>query len=505
MKAINCNTGQLALLILVLLIGSRAGLHAQSGDRPDIPDIKRVTVLHPTRDVLIQWEASEDTDVEHYKIYQQQDDESFVEKFTIPGSVYEYVHLTSGLENLTYAVTAVDSAGNESLFADNIHRAVELKTSFDACEPAVKLQWSPYLGWENKVAGYLILGGNTAACSDTLGFVHPASDHFLHTKAEIGRLNYYCIACVHLSGITSYSPVDSLLPEYPPPPAELRIDEVNVLDATRVEISIFSRESGELNNFRLMRSNSPTAAYNEIETLWSAADGLNKIEDQLPTDRKSYSYIVQALYKPPDCIDARVIASSNTGNNILLEASLAEQNSVLTWTPYEEFPNGLASYRIYRESGDGTSLLVGEIAAGSTEWTETLSSLMDGSRRGELIYYLEAIEKEGPEGYGISRSNKARLQLPSRISMPNAFTPKSGDINARFRPHMDFAPRDYSMLIFDRAGRKMYESSEPGEGWDGRFQGGEYVREGVYMYVVEFTDYSGKSSRLNGPVSVLYR
>ncbi len=64
-------------------------------------------------------------------------------------------------------------------------------------------------------------------------------------------------------------------------------------------------------------------------------------------------------------------------------------------------------------------------------------------------------------------------------------------MNFEFKPMMDFAPRKYMMIVFDRGGRKLFETTDPGEGWDGTFHGGDFVMEGVYVYFIQYTDYTG--------------
>ncbi len=77
-------------------------------------------------------------------------------------------------------------------------------------------------------------------------------------------------------------------------------------------------------------------------------------------------------------------------------------------------------------------------------------------------------------------------------------------MNSEFKPLMDFAPRDYLMIVVDRGGRKMFETTDPGEGWDGSFQGGSFVDEAVYVYYIQYTDYTGLLMTYTGNVSVLY-
>ena len=59
-------------------------------------------------------------------------------------------------------------------------------------------------------------------------------------------------------------------------------------------------------------------------------------------------------------------------------------------------------------------------------------------------------------------------------------------------------------MIMDRGGRKVFETYNSSEGWDGRFLNGEFVNEGVYVYFIQYTDYTGLFKTHTGNVTVLY-
>ena len=139
---------------------------------------------------------------------------------------------------------------------------------------------------------------------------------------------------------------------------------------------------------------------------------------------------------------------------------------------------------------------------GTTSWQETLSSLLDGVQSGNLEYRITALEGNG--GEGLSRSNVTEVHVETSIRIPNAFTPGSNDMNFEFKPVFDFAPRNYLMMVLDRAGRKLFETRDPGQGWDGRAHSGDFVTEGVYVYHIQLTDYTGRFSTFTGNVTVLY-
>ena len=70
--------------------------------------------------------------------------------------------------------------------------------------------------------------------------------------------------------------------------------------------------------------------------------------------------------------------------------------------------------------------------------------------------------------------------------VPNAFTPNGDGDNDRFAPVINDIS-NYTFQVFSRWGELIFNSSEPGEGWDGRTRGGDDVGVGVYVWELHYT------------------
>jgi len=71
--------------------------------------------------------------------------------------------------------------------------------------------------------------------------------------------------------------------------------------------------------------------------------------------------------------------------------------------------------------------------------------------------------------------------------IPNAFTPQKPDgVNDVFKPKM-IGVHDYTFLIFDRWGEKLYEGHDTEEGWNGYYKG-QLCTNDVYVYKIIFRD-----------------
>lgn len=94
------------------------------------------------------------------------------------------------------------------------------------------------------------------------------------------------------------------------------------------------------------------------------------------------------------------------------------------------------------------------------------------------------------------------VESPSRVYMPQSFTPNADGLNDLFGPEYLAPVKDYYFTIFNRWGEKIFETKDPTVKWDGTYLG-QAVMEGVYTYTlnVVFQNYDRK--RINGMVTLL--
>lgn len=89
------------------------------------------------------------------------------------------------------------------------------------------------------------------------------------------------------------------------------------------------------------------------------------------------------------------------------------------------------------------------------------------------------------------------------IYIPNAFTP-DGDKNNNvfFVEGFGIQEKDFSMVIYDRWGEVIFQTSDISIGWDGTYKS-RPAQDGVYTWVVHFRDLTETSHEMNGHVSLL--
>ena len=106
-----------------------------------------------------------------------------------------------------------------------------------------------------------------------------------------------------------------------------------------------------------------------------------------------------------------------------------------------------------------------------------------------ITYTVTAVDSFGCSGTGSVMVTIAKTQPD--IFVPNAFTPGSNR-NAVFRPVcFGLASLEY-FRVFNRAGQLVFNTSQMGQGWDGRIQG---ILQGpnTYIWMAQGTDYTGRS------------
>lgn len=90
----------------------------------------------------------------------------------------------------------------------------------------------------------------------------------------------------------------------------------------------------------------------------------------------------------------------------------------------------------------------------------------------------------------------------SYLKCPNAFSPfDENGVNDEWRVSYRSLVK-YECHIFNRWGKELFSSRDPGEGWNGK-TGNKFVPSGVYFYVVQATGADGKQYKLSGDINIV--
>jgi len=98
------------------------------------------------------------------------------------------------------------------------------------------------------------------------------------------------------------------------------------------------------------------------------------------------------------------------------------------------------------------------------------------------VYTLQVVDQYGCKGKDTIRVGTK--DCPYGIYFPNAFTPNSGH-NDVFRPVVIGYPIVYHFSIYNRWGQRIFDTTDPNKGWDGRI-GGHDMDTGTYVWVCTY-------------------
>ena len=88
------------------------------------------------------------------------------------------------------------------------------------------------------------------------------------------------------------------------------------------------------------------------------------------------------------------------------------------------------------------------------------------------------------------------------LEFPNAFTPNGDGVNDIFLPAFR-SLKSYELTIYNKWGRRVFSSSDPAEGWDGR-ENGRDAAAGTYYFVAKAAGYErGVTFRRKGSVTLI--
>ncbi len=218
-------------------------------------------------------------------------------------------------------------------------------------------------------------------------------------------------------------------------------------------------------------------------------------DDQVKTSKTPYNYKVETENICDINVDSRIHKS------ILLNSDKPDEESlILEWTPYKGWGTAnIERYEIYIRTSDTAEEEYQYKLAKTVPGNKTKTGIPRTDRGAEQCYRIKAIKNGNPEIY--SWSNETCQQFPPFLYVPNAFSPwdKNG-VNDEFKVKASNL-LSFEMQIFTRWGEKVFETTNPDEGWDGTFKD-KKAPAGTYLVTIEYEGYQ-LTKVYNGTIHLL--
>ncbi len=449
-------------------------------------------------DVLIEWTPSPSPEVFAYVISRNTATGTTVIDTVFSGNTYLDTTAAPNDGPETYFVVALDRCGNQSLVGDPHNTVFLQNTGVDPCEQAIDLAWNAYQNWPNGIGAHEVRvsvnGEPPVVVETTFG------DAFSYRFDQANDGDEYCFTVRAIRGndntIVSNSNVICTTVDVTQPIRELTLANATY-DASGAIVDLQWRwnDNAELSEGAIRRSTDG----NNFDQLAALTVDPPLMADNTFTDSNvdpaSGPYFYQ-ITTVDDCDDS---AQSEVVPTVYLTAApQPDRTNLLTWTALANPGATEVTYEVFR-NGQPLS----QVGPTITQYNDAVD--VDDPNQAAACYTIVAdfllTYPDGSTERLQSRSNIACAEQVAEMYVPNAFAPEG--VNSVFRPILPFgAPNDYQLVIYDRWGGGVFESTDINRGWDGTRQGQD-MPQGVYLYRISWQTSTGQDRERVGTVNLI--
>ena len=466
---------------------------------PSLNPVLVVSALD-NKSVDIRWRRNVSPEVVGYIIYKLTNS-GLVPIATVPSrDTIHYVDATAtpSVKIETYQVLAVDACGNTSLFDKN-HNTILLKATQSKCNQTITLKWNIYKNAATALSKHEIWVGENGRNPSFIASVGAADTTYtLRNVTDRVRYNIFVRAIQSISNISSRSSDTTLLADIIQPVTTLLLKNASVTDKNQIEIVWLWNRNAKIDSVRILRGDSDSS-FTEIKKI-KAPTILD--DEYFYVDTSANPSLHSYFYKIETKDQCGVKRLSNFAMTPFLKGrGASNRRNLLTWNRLQVPIGEVIGYQVYR--------IVSGVATPIGFPTDTsIFEFPDvvGTDEPLVCYKLGANYRyrlpDGSEEEGTSYSNTVCVDQFSTIYVPNAFAP-SGK-NVEFRPVFTYIDQieSYKMEIYDRWGSKIFETTNPTVGWDGR-HGTQALPQGAYTFLISAKQGNGHTFAERGVVMLI--
>lgn len=396
--------------------------------------------------------------------------------------------INTSIASYCYSLRTMNTCGRVSAIGAS-HCTILLTGSADI-GPVNTLSWSPYIGWRPN--RYVIYregnNGNLVRLDSVDGSINGYKDTSLCNE----KYCYFIEAINDSLHVGSMSNRICLQAQYNLQSRPVKLRYATVINNNSINLSWDTIYYPRLAVYALDRYSKTTGWIKNDTTVVG-----NTFNDtRVDVNNESYTYQVRTLDK---C--GYYGPFGNPGTSILLSQNIENDKVSLKWNAYKLWPAGVKNYAL-------------QIQAKNRKY-QTIKILVDTFFTDDSVYnaidtaycYRIVAHENGPDS---SVSNLTCAVLPSRIFVPNAFTPGNKDSvndvwivsSVGIRNAVGSELTEFHVRVFNRWGMLVFESFDLHHGWDGTFRGMGALL-GVYIYMIDAQGVDGKNIHLKGNVTLI--
>ncbi|MEO5572016.1 MAG: gliding motility-associated C-terminal domain-containing protein [Bacteroidia bacterium] len=412
-----------------------------------------------------------------------------------------YTNLLSNAANVSekYTLSTLDSCNNSTGFSI-AHTTIFLKTSLNKCDRMIHLEWNPYTNMNGGVSFYKIFVSKNSGLYQYTGSTDGSESSFDYSPPDADSTYCFFVQAIgNVSSKTSSSNNSCITADIFKEPLFTYIRSATVASSTEVDVLCYVDSTAELASFNLMRSDNAAGPFDSVTTVYAnGASGFVINDPGVITNDKYYFYQLESI---DSC--GNVVSKSNVAKTMVTK-SVAENNfiNLITWDDYEGWNNGTGYFNIYRRITPSSTLTyLASVASDVHEYRDDVIGYY--TNEGQFCYKIEAVERT-LNVFGFKDSSFSNevcnWQIPITY-VPNAFTPYGN--NPVFTPSNVFVDMsNYSFVVFDRWGQKVFETNDPKKGWTGSYKNHD-APAGVYVYLLQYFANNGTEVKKRGTVTLI--
>lgn len=417
-------------------------------------------------------------------------------------------------QSYSYSIQGLNGCGEITAY-DPCQQTIYLSqpASADPCSGALILEWNPYINWsdilEYRVV-YTVDGGSPESITvdpETIfpsGTAEDARAQFEFPLNNIvGSQICFNINAIHENATPiSVSNQLCLYLDQVSSTAYNYLTELTVNDNQEIELAWLIDTSADINKYIIKRATDMNLAAIDSLIATNPLTFYNPYTDNTAdVASKSYYYTVASI---DEC---NLQKESTIGRSILLEEENNQSSvvNVLKWNAFEIENANIINYKLFRKGSNNTEIPLRDFSPAETLIYEDEIGT-EASDNGQYCYVVEAQYQLNLVGLNIfdtktSRSNVLCLEQEPVIYIPNAFVP-SGE-NNYFKPVLLFRQlNSYEFMIFDRYGKRIFQTEKQTAGWDGSYNG-ETLPMGGYVYYLKIETLGGRVEERRGVVALI--
>jgi hypothetical protein len=466
---------------------------------PGPPVLHSAYVIPETDSLSVSWKLSDSSNVAYYCVYTNYG-KGWIKLDSTSNAadtqlVFRFPQALQASRRICLA--AVPVTGNFNSPLSNEHSTNFLESRFDSCSMTIFLQWTGYYGWGESLLGYEVYWRRTGKPDELLASL-PAGTSQYNLRADAWMDYCIWVQAISSGGYEAASNISCHNTSIPRPPAWINADQAVVMPDQSVQLQFSIDPLSDPHAYILLGASQPDGPFDSVSNLAATDEKLLILPAPPVTNFPSW----YKLWAVNACSDSLV--SSGTATAMATHLSISGDQVHVEWTPYENWPDGVNSYSVYRVVSGSLPEKTGEVAGNVTSFEESLSALAALHIGGRLCYYVEASENQGnPYGIsGLSRSAQGCIALETRFVVPDGFTPDGDGVNDEFAAVFSFYPSDYIFVVSTLSGKTLFQTTSVEDPWTGKGPDGKVMPPGAYAWSLRFTDFQGHSVSKKGLVTL---